>query len=142
MGRRSVDDELQSDVIVDIPKEQEHRFGCSGKMLKPSRASVEALVEKIPQGMVMTTRKALAERHKAQVTCPFLTKRALMAIAEDPKTPAVPFWRVVMAKGEMIAAYPGGGTKQARRLKNEGVMIAGGLGTYKVMNLRDAQPRS
>jgi hypothetical protein len=46
-----------------------------------------------------------------------------------------------MAKGEMIAAYPGGGTKQARRLKNEGVMIAGSLGTYKVMNLRDAHPR-
>jgi len=144
MGRRSVDDELRSDVIVDIPKEQEHRFGCSGKMLKPSRASVEALVEKIPQGMVMTTpslRKALAERHNAQVTCPFLTKRALMAIAEDPKT-TVPFWRVVMPKGEMIAAYPGGGTKQARRLKNEGVMIAARLGTYKVMNIRDAQPRS
>ena len=54
MSRRSVDDELRSDVIVYIRKEQEHRFGCSGKMLKPSRASVEALVEKIPQGMVIT----------------------------------------------------------------------------------------
>src|ERR1700722_5946560 len=138
MGRRSVDDELRSDVLVDIRKEQEHRFGCSGKMLKPSRASVEALVEKIPQGMVMTTlslRKALAERHNAQVTCPFLTKRALLAIAEDPKT-AVPFWRVVMAKGELIAAYPGGAIRQARRLKNEGVTITGRLGTYKVINLR------
>jgi alkylated DNA nucleotide flippase Atl1 len=144
MGRRSVEHDLQSDVIVDIPKEQEHRFGCSGKMLKPSRASVEALVEKIPQGMVMTTpslRRALAEKHHAQVTCPFLTKRALLAIAEDPRT-TVPFWRVVMAKGEMIAAYPGGGTKQARRLKNEGVTITGRLGAYKVTNLRDAQPRS
>jgi alkylated DNA nucleotide flippase Atl1 len=141
MSRRSVDDELRSDVILDIPKEQERRFGCAGKMLKPSRASVEALVKKIPQGRVMTTpslRKALAERHNAQVTCPFLTKRALMTIAEDRKT-TVPFWRVVMAKGEMIAAYPGGGTKQARRLKHEGVMIAGRVGTYKVMNLRDAQ---
>jgi alkylated DNA nucleotide flippase Atl1 len=64
-----------------------------------------------------------------------------MAIAEDPKT-TVPFWRVVMAKGEMIAAYPGGGAKQAKRLENEGVMITGRLGTYRVMNLRDAQPRS
>jgi hypothetical protein len=39
MGRRSVDDELRSDVILDIPKQHEHRFGCSGKMLKPSRAT-------------------------------------------------------------------------------------------------------
>ena len=112
--------------------------------LRLLRREVEALVKKIPQGRVMTTpslRKALAERHNAQVTCPFLTKRALMAIAEDPET-TVPFWRVVMAKGEMIAAYPGGGTKQARRLKNEGVMIAGRLGTYKVMNVRETQPRS
>ena len=143
MGRRSVDDELRSDVIVDIPKEQEHRFGCSGKMLKPSRASVEALVEKIPQGMVMTTtslRKTLAERHNAQVTCPFLTKRALMAIAQDSHTTS-PLWRVVMANGEMIAAYPGGGTEQAKRLKNEGVMIACSLGRYKVIHLRDIQPR-
>ena len=120
MARRSVDDE--------------RRFGCSGKMLKPSRTSVEALVEKIPQGMVMTTqslREELAKRHHALVTCPFMTKRALMAIAEDPKTTA-PFWRVVLANGEMIAAYPGGGAEQVRRLKNEGVMIAGRLGTYKV----------
>jgi hypothetical protein len=68
--------------------------------LKPSRASVEALIEKIPCGIVMTTqflRNALAESHNAQVTCPFLTKRALMAIAEDPETKA-PFWRVVTAK--------------------------------------------
>src|SRR5258707_13184720 len=94
-------------------------------MLKPSRASVEALIEKIPCGMVMTThflRNALAESHNAQVTCPFLTKRALMAIAEDPETKA-PFRRVVTANGEMIGFYSSGGAQQARRLKKEGVMI-------------------
>jgi alkylated DNA nucleotide flippase Atl1 len=140
MARRSVDDELRNDVLVDIAKEDERRFGCSGKMLKPSRMSVEALVEKIPQGMVMTAhslRKELAKRHNAQVTCPFITKRALMAIAEDPKTTA-PFWRVVLANGEMIAAYPGGRAEQARRLKNEGVMIAGRLGTYKVRHIQSS----
>jgi hypothetical protein len=30
-------------------------------------------------------REVLAKRHKAQVTCPFLTKRALMVIADDPR---------------------------------------------------------
>ena len=141
MARRNVDDDLRGDVIVDIPKDQEHRFGCSGRMLKPSRASVEALIEKIPCGMVMTTqflRNALAERHNAQVTCPFLTKRAMMAIAEDPETKAL-FWRVVTANGETIGFYPSGGAQQARRLKKEGVMIEERRERSRVMNLRDTQ---
>lgn len=144
MARRNVDDELQRDVIVDIPKDQEHRFGCSGKMLKPSLASVEAFVQKIPRGTAITTqylRNQLAESHHVQVTCPFLTKRALLAIAEDAET-TVPFWRVVKANGEMIGAYPGGGTEQAKRLKSEGVTVEGGPGKYKAKNLKDMQPQS
>jgi alkylated DNA nucleotide flippase Atl1 len=133
--------ELQIDVIVDIPKDQERRLGCAGKMLKPSRASVEALVKKVPRGKVITTpllRKSLAASHDAQVTCPFLTKQALAAIAEDAESKA-PFWRVVAENGEMIRYYPGGGTEQARRLKDESVMIEARLGKYRVMNLRDAR---
>jgi hypothetical protein len=87
MARRNVDDELASDVLVDIPRAHERRFGCSGKLLKPSRGSVEALVRKVPRSRVLTTtllREVLAKRHKAQVTCPFLTKRALM---QSPTTP-------------------------------------------------------
>ena len=144
MAIRNVVDELRKDVIIEIPKGQEHRFGCSGRMLKPSRASVEAFVEKVPRGKVITTlvlRNALAEGHNAQVTCPFLTKRALMAIAEGAKTTA-PYWRVVTANGEMIGFYPGGGIEQAMLLKNEGVMIEARLGKYRVINLRDAQLRS
>ena len=62
-----------------------------GKMLKPCRLSVEALIKKIPQGMVMTTtslRETVASRRNAQMTCPYLTRRALMAIAEDSETTA------------------------------------------------------
>jgi alkylated DNA nucleotide flippase Atl1 len=129
MARRNVDDELRKDVIVDIPGDSEHRFGCSGRMLKLSRASVEALVERIPRGMVMNTRvlgNTLTESHNAQVTCPSLTKRALMAIAEDAETKAR-FWRVVTVNGEMIGFYLGSGTEQANHLKNEGVMIEASL---------------
>jgi alkylated DNA nucleotide flippase Atl1 len=138
MARRNVDDELLTDVVVEIPKDRERYFGCSGKMLKPSHLSVEALVEKIPRGAVITTaalRKTLAENHDAQTTCPFLTKRALLAIAEDPKTTA-PFWRVVTATGEMVTAYPGGANEQARRLRAEGVAIANAAGRLRVSNLR------
>ena len=87
----------------------ELQFGGATTMLKPSRASVEALVRKVPRGKVVTIlhlRDVLANRHRAEVTCPFLTRRALLAIAEEKK-PAAPLWRVVMGKGEMIGGYPG-----------------------------------
>ena len=134
-----MDDELRSDLLVDISTEDQRRFGCSGKMLKPSRASVEALVEQIPLGKVLTTsllRKRLAENRNAQTTCPFLTKRALMAIAEDPEATA-PFWRVVLGSGDLIAAYPGGAMQQALRLRSEGVAIAEKAGKQRVVNLMD-----
>jgi alkylated DNA nucleotide flippase Atl1 len=136
MARRTVAEELLTDVVVGIPKERERYFGCADKMLKPSRFSVEALVEKIPRGAVITIaslRKALAEKHDAQTSCPFLTKRALLAIAEDPETTA-PFWRVVTATGEMISAYPGGPSEQARRLQTEGVAVGNAAGKFKVKN--------
>jgi alkylated DNA nucleotide flippase Atl1 len=140
MTRRNVDEDLRSDVLVDIPKHLETRLGGSGKMLKPSRASIEALVEKVPRGRVLTVallRKVLAESRNAQLTCPFLTKRALMAIAEDAEAKA-PFWRVVMASGEMIAAYPGGQQAQAKRLRSDGLTITSKAGKSRIANLRQS----
>jgi alkylated DNA nucleotide flippase Atl1 len=139
MARRNVDEDLRSDVLVDIPKHLVKRSGGSGKMLKPSRTSVEALVKKIPRRVLTTSllRKVLAESHNAQETCPFLTKRALMAIAEDAKAKA-PFWRVVMGSGEMIAAYPGGQKAQAKRLQSDGLTIVGNAGKSIVANLRQS----
>jgi alkylated DNA nucleotide flippase Atl1 len=67
-----------------------------------------------------------------------LTKRALMAIAEDPKTKA-PFWRVVTTNGEMMGFYLSGGAQQATRLQKEGVMMEARRERYRVMNLRDKQ---
>ena len=67
----------------------------------------------------------------------FLTKRALMAIAQDPEATA-PFWRVVMGSGEMIAAYPGDVTQQALHLRSEGVTIADKAGRNRVVNLMDS----
>jgi alkylated DNA nucleotide flippase Atl1 len=129
----TVADALLRDELVEIPKNRERQFGCSGKMLKPSRKSVEALVRKIPRGEIATIallRQALADKHGAQTTCPFLTKRALLAIAKDPAANA-PYWRVVVARGEMIDAYPGGASAQAKRLKAEGI----GIRTNRVADL-------
>jgi len=121
MARRDVTKELRSDVLVDIPSGQERRFGTSGKMLKPSVASVARAVSQVARGTVMTMaelRQKLANAHGAQTTCPFLTKRALMAIAENPAGTA-PYWRIVRADGGMTEYFPGGAA-QAKRLRAEG----------------------
>jgi alkylated DNA nucleotide flippase Atl1 len=121
MAKRDVSEELRNDVLVDIPPDQERRFGISGKMLQPSLASVADAVSQVPRGTVMPItelRQRLADGHGAQTTCPFLTKRALMAIAEDPNG-TTPYWRIVRANGAMIDYLPGGAAAQARRLKAE-----------------------
>jgi hypothetical protein len=121
MARRDVKDELRHDVLVDIANGDERRFGTGGTMLKPSRASVEAALAKVPRGTTMTItelRQRLARQHGADTACPFMTKRALMAIAED-KAATAPFWRIVKPNGATMTYFPGGAAAQARRLKVE-----------------------
>jgi 6-O-methylguanine DNA methyltransferase, DNA binding domain len=121
MAKRDVTGELRNDVLVNIPSDQQRRFGTGGKMLKPSLASVGHAVSEVRRGTVLSItelRQRLANTHGAQTTCPFLTKRALMAIAEDPNATA-PYWRIVRANGAMIEYFPGGAAVQARRLKAE-----------------------
>jgi len=121
MTKRDVTDELRQDVLVDLSADQARRLGVSGRMLKPSLATVAEAVAKVPRGSVMPItelRRRLAAAHGAETTCPFLTKRALMAIAEGPNATA-PYWRIVRANGAMIDYFPGGAAAQARRLKAE-----------------------
>jgi hypothetical protein len=84
----------------------------------------------------------LARLVKARVVRFFLRgyrscRRQRLAITQDSKTIAS-LWRVVMANGEMIAAYPGRNraseTSEERRSHCRGQ-------PYKVINLRDVQPR-
>jgi alkylated DNA nucleotide flippase Atl1 len=121
MPRRDVTEELRRDVLVDIAKGDERRLGTGGKMLKPSCASVEKALAQVPRGATVTItelRARLAQRHGADTTCPFMTKRALMAIAEDSDATA-PWWRVTKPDGAMMTYFPGGAAAQTRRLKAE-----------------------
>ena len=121
MTERDVTEELRNDVLVDISTDQVRRFGVSGKMLKPSLESVAEAVAQVPRGTVIPItelRQRLASTHGAETTCPFLTKRALMAIAEDPNATA-PYWRIVRANGAMTDYFPGGAAAQAKRLRAE-----------------------
>ena len=114
-------EELRNDALVDISADQGRRFGVSGKMLKPSLATVAEAVSQVPRGTVMSItelRQKLANEHGAQTTCPFFTKRALMAIAEDPNA-TTPYWRIVRANGAMVNYFPGGADAQAKRIKAE-----------------------
>jgi alkylated DNA nucleotide flippase Atl1 len=113
------------DTIVDISPERERFFGCSGRMLKPSRMSIEALIRRIPAGKLITTdalRAELARQFQVEVTCPSDTQKALRAIASDASGRSA-FWRVVKKNGEFMSIFPGGIAAQAARLQAEGLEV-------------------
>jgi len=132
--------EPREDAIVDIPKERLSFFGGAGKMLLPSPTTVAALIEKMPEGKLITTSlicQKLARQFNVQGTCPVTTQKALQAIAHDPSN-KVAYWRVVKANGALINRFPGGAEDQAKRLRKEGFTLDRKGKTPKVTNLRES----
>lgn len=130
---------LSEDTIVEISKSLERFFGRGGKMLKPSRATVEALIAKIPEDKVITIpllRDELARQFGVEVTCPSDTKQALKAIANDPQE-NVPFWRVLKANGELVSYFPDGIEGQAAHLEAEGFVLDTQSKTPKVKEYKE-----
>jgi hypothetical protein len=139
-SRKGDNMELQEDIIVDISKTLERFFGCSGKMVKPCPTTVEALIQKIPQNKLITIellRKKLADQFNVEIACPFDTKIALRAIANDVSK-KVPYWRVVKTNGELIAYFPGGREGHAALLREEGFTIDLKGETLKVKNFKES----
>ena len=94
-------------------------------MLLPCPATVETLLNKLPENKLVTIdfiRKELANQFNVQVTCPFNTKLCLRAIAND-STKQIAYWRVIRANGELIAYFPSGVEGQAALLDGEGYTI-------------------
>ena len=132
--------ETTQDLIVDISESREKFFGCSGKMLIPCPATVEALLKEVPAHQLITTellRAELARRHEVQVTCPSATKQALQALANDPGK-NVTYWRVIKKNGEMIASFPGGSHGHAALLRNEGFTTDVSGAKPKVINFKES----
>ncbi len=132
--------EAQVDMIVEIAKNLEKFFGCSGKMLKPCRATVAAFIDEIPADRLVTTellRKELARRYQVQVTCPYDTRMLLQSIANDPDV-QVAYWRVCKANGELNPKYPGGIDGHAALLKAAGFSIESTGKTKRVKNYKDS----
>jgi hypothetical protein len=116
---------LLVDIITDISPAREKFFGCSGKMLAPSIATVAAAIKKVPKQKLITTellRRKLAEQFEVQACCPVTMQKALTAIATDTHS-KVAYWRVVKKNGELITKFPGGAVGHAARLRQEGVEV-------------------
>lgn len=133
---------MLEDEIVAISPERVKFFGCSGRMLLPCPATVAALVKEVPSGKVATLdllRSELARRSGVETVCPFQTKQALRAIANQ--SGAVPLWRLVRKNGEMLKYLPGGAANQAALLGKEKVETAQTAGGRKVKNLKECLVR-
>jgi 6-O-methylguanine DNA methyltransferase, DNA binding domain len=118
------------DSIVEIAPQLERFFGTSGRMLKPSVATIAAMLVQIPSGQVVTTdalRRTLADQFGVEVTCPYDTKMALLAISNDSSLNQsglnIPFWRVIKTNGELIPKCAGGLEAQTKFLRAEGFMV-------------------
>jgi len=117
--------QLPTDPIIEISKAREKFFGCAGRMLLPSRETLEALLSAVPAGQLATSeqlRDGLAERFQVEAVCPVTTRKSLQVIASDPASSA-PFWRLVKNSGELMALRPGGAAGQAARLEAEGHVV-------------------
>ena len=117
--------EPQTDVIVAIEKHRERYFGGAGNMLIPCPATVAAQIRQIPEHQLMSKellQERLAEQFNVRVTCPFATKKALQALAQDGNQ-ATPYWRVIKKNGELLSYFPGGVEGQAECLRKEGFTI-------------------
>lgn len=111
-------------VIESIPKSMEKFLGCTGKMVRPSPDSVEALLGKIRKGEISTIphlRERIAKDFKVDTACPAATLKALQLISKKEKAKC--FWRIVKAKGELISKFPGGVEGHADLLEGEGHKI-------------------
>jgi alkylated DNA nucleotide flippase Atl1 len=131
--------EPQEDLVVDIPKERIKFFGGAGKMLLPGPATVAALIKKVPEHKLITTRllcQELTDQFKVKGTCPVTTQKAVQAIAHD-STKKVPYWRVIKANGSLMSRFPGGVDGQTAFLRNEGFAVERQGKVAKVKNFRE-----
>jgi hypothetical protein len=108
------------------------RWG-EGTFVIPAPREVDALMQQVPKGCVVTInelRAALAKKYKTDFACPITTgifswiaaHAAAAAEAEGAKH-VTPYWRTLKTGGELNPKYPGGVAAVARRLRAEGHQI-------------------
>jgi len=115
-----------------VPRVVEDRRGV-GRLLLPTPLLVGEVVAAIPRGRVMTIgqlRRALAERFKADSTCPLMTGIFATilagAVVEDlsqRRKPRWPVWRLVRDDGTLHPKWPLDPLYRATLLRQEGVRL-------------------
>ena len=117
--------------VVPIPANLRAGHG-EGSMLISRPLDVQAAVNAIPEGQVVTLAMLmakLAETAGADTTDPMTTGIFMRIVAEVAELdgadgqPMAPYWRVLRNKGKLNPKYPGGAVSQAKRLEAEGHTI-------------------
>ena len=121
----------QEPKLVKIPPKMS-RFG-KGTMLIPTPKLVDALVQRVPKGKLITVgelRRKLAADFGADVACPLTTgifvRIAAEAAEEDRangRRRITPYWRVVKNDGSLNAKFPGGEKLQTQCLRDDGLSV-------------------
>lgn len=103
--------------MVDTPPKMQKRFGA-GKMLVPTPALVDALMQQAPSGQLFTVdqiRERLAKDFSVDSTCPLTTGIFVRISAESAeeylsmgRKDITPYWRVVKSDGSLNEKFPGG----------------------------------
>ena len=104
-----------------------------GTMVIPAPLEVDALMKKVPRGLVTTInelRAALARAHRVDIGCPITTGIfawiAAHAAEEDAaagRKRITPYWRTLKLGGELNAKYPGGVAALRKLLRAEGQKV-------------------
>jgi|GEM_PF-1055084 len=115
--------------IVPIPPAREKFFGCSGRMLLPTKEVLSALLQNIPAGSLASTgqlQNVLKQAFQVQAVCPVTFRNALRAAADSEQD--IPYWRVVKDHGELISWL----ARQKSQLLAEGLELEDGKKQPKV----------
>ena len=105
------------------------RFG-GDTMAIPAPIEVDEIMRKVPFGQTITIadiRAAVAEKHHADVACPFtcgifawISAHAAEEAKEGGDMDITPFWRTLKSDGSLNPKYPGGIEQQRELLEAEG----------------------
>jgi len=99
------------------------------KLLIAAPLDYDALMKQVPEGKLLTTeqmRRKLAERYRADKTCPLTAGIFVNIVAwasEQRTTDITPYWRTIKTDGELNVKYPGGVEAQKAKLEAEGHTI-------------------
>ncbi len=115
--------------VETITEKMSKRWG-TGTVVIPAPTEVEALMQKVPKGKLVTIndlRDSLAKKHKATIGCPITTgifawvaAHAAEERRREGSQDITPYWRTLKTGGKLNPKYPGGIEGMKKILEAEG----------------------